>query len=1408
MTKKYALGIDLGSVSLKVVVFRLTGEILENYYVRTYGQPLEKLYTILEEVFQTYSLDEISTFACTGAGGRLLSEITGFYFVNEVIAQTRGLLHFQPEVKSIIEIGGQDSKLILIGDGNGSGGKIITDFSMNSLCAAGTGSFLDQQASRIGVSIEDEFSQLALQSDNPPRIAGRCSVFAKSDMIHLQQEATPVHDILAGLCYALVRNFKSTIAKGKFLGKPVSFQGGVAANQGIVQALFDLFQFQPDELIIPPYFTGLGAFGSILQAIENKKEETFLGLDKLRDFLHRLIKKQTTIPPLKNENYSLDISCKPLSATRKIESYLGVDVGSISTNVVLIDRDRNVLARRYLMTAGNPLKAVTQGLFEIGEEVAGQVEVKGVCTTGSGRYLTADFIGGDTSRNEITAHARAAIAVCPDVDTVFEIGGQDSKYISMENGMVVDFTMNRVCAAGTGSFLEEQSERLGLCIKKEFACSASSSDSPCSLGERCTVFMESDIIQHMQTGAEKRDLAAGLSYSIVHNYLNRVVENRKIGDRILFQGGVAYNRGVKAAFEQVTGKKVMVPPHHDCMGAIGSALIALEEGTWEQTKFKSFDLRDKHCSVGSITCADCSNNCNVKKLDIQGEKSFFYGDRCGKYENRGKVSLGRGIPRLFREREKLLLSPIAKTKKLKKRSKTVGIPRGCTFHELFPLWATFFSELGYNLKISKPTCSELIKTGVEKSLSETCFPIKVAHGHVDELLNSDIDVLFLPSVIQFPRNNEKMQHSFLCPYIQSLPYIIAPALNLEKNDRNIKILKPAFDFAWGRAEVVESFMEIAAVLSESGKRVTAAIKKAFCAQENFYKNLRKRGQEILDMLSEDQFAVVIIGRPYNSCDTSLNLDIPEKLREMGILAIPMDFLPLHEEDISNKYGHMYWSSGSKIIAAARFLAREPRLFPLYISNFGCGPDAFIQKYFDRELKDKPKLYIELDEHSADAGVITRCQAFIDSLQNYRKNNSRPVQKTVTSIEETGPSNGKDRKQRKLFIPYMDDHMYLITAAMRACGQDAEVLPKPDSVSTDLGRKLTSGKECFPAILTTGDLVKWVKSPDFKPDESALFFVSSNGPCRFGQYNHLYRIVLDDMGFKDVPVITLNQDFDYHNTMATLGKNYNLLAWQGVIFVDYLKKMLLESRPYELRKGSCNSVYQKFLKRAVSLTEKGENLEALARKAVRAFQKCVDKNAKRKPIIGILGEIYVRNCTYSNNELVQRIEELGGEALMPPFEEWINYVGYCRKLECVRKKEIKKYTLEAVTEGIQRRKALRISQPFRTHLRNFKVCPHSTEILERGKEYIDPSFQGEAVLSMGIACKYAEAGVSGLINTAPFHCMPGTILNATLEGFQKKYPGLPILKIAFDGQEQGNEETRLEAFMHQAHERIKNSAGSS
>ncbi|MCK4739810.1 MAG: CoA activase, partial [Deltaproteobacteria bacterium] len=1156
-SKTIYVGIDIGSVSANTVVLDEHKNVLEDHYTRTQGAPLETARTMLDGIVEKYGKDSIKLLAATGSGGKLIAPFVGAAFTNEVIAQAKATEHFYPEVRTVIEMGGQDAKVILLAPEDDGSGKVrIEDFQMNSVCAAGTGSFLDQQAIRMELTIE-EFGHLALKSKNPPRVAGRCSVFAKSDMIHLQQAAAPDYDIVAGLCFAVARNFKATIGKGKAFLTPIAFQGGVAANEGVKKAFKEILNLDEGDYIIPTHFASMGALGAIFNALEKKKGiGDFKGTAELNDYINEGQKQERSLDQLERptEHPSMGAATSvgyPLDPDKKVDAYLGVDIGSTSTNVILIDKDRKLIAKRYLKTAGRPLEAVRSGLADVDKECGKFVNIIGVGTTGSGRYLIGDFIGADVVRNEITAQAVAAVDIDPDVDTIFEIGGQDSKYIAINDAVVVDFEMNKVCAAGTGSFLEEQAERLGINIKEEFSDLAIDCAAPPPMGDRCTVFIETDMVHHQQKGVKKGGLVAGLAYSIVHNYLNRVVGDRRIGKKIFFQGGTAANLAVVSAFEYVTGKKIIVPEHHDVTGAIGVAILALQEmDASAKTEFKGFDLSQKKYTVDSFECRDCSNICEVRKVVLEGEDPLYYGGRCEKYDVNMAKAKKSTLPDLFQERDKFLYSSY-KGASLPESAPTIGMPRMLTIFELYPFWKAFFNEMGYKVKLSSPTNKDIIKEGVERIVAETCFPVKVAHGHIQELIEKKVEKIFLPSIVDMMPAKENHSNTVLCPYVQAMPYVANTAFDFKAE--GVEVIAPVIHFNQKRSLINKEFYALGESLGKTNKsEINKALEVAYAAQANFKDQMIARGKEILDGLAPDDLALVIVGRPYNTVDRGINLELPEKLADMGTLAIPFDMLPV-DENISDVLAEdMYWKSGQRILTTAKLLRDDPRLYSIFITNFGCGPDSFITHFYRDASAGKPYLQIEIDEHSADAGAITRCEAYLDSLRNVRKRDAFKVKKEAV-VNRTGIN-------KKLYIPNLTDGGYGLAAAFQACGIDAEVMPMPDDESLNMGRKYTSGRECYPTILTTGDMVRFVTSPDFEREKSAFFMPSGNGPCRFGQYNRFQRLILDELGFSDVPIFAPDQDEKFYEELGgAVSSEFPKLGWWGITAIDLLEKKLREVR---------------------------------------------------------------------------------------------------------------------------------------------------------------------------------------------------------------------------------------------------------
>ncbi len=1423
--RKLYIGIDVGSTSSDVVVLDNSAQVLIADYKRTMGKSLQTLYSQLEQIFKQINPADISLAAATGSIGRFVSRLLDISFINEVSAQAAAVSKLYPhyEQATIIEMGGQDSKLIFIFQNQDSGN--LRDFALNSACAAGTGSFLDQQAERLGIDIDGQFGQLALQSNNVPRMAGRCSVFAKSDMIHLQQQATPNCDILAGLCLALARNLKSSLGSGRHFVKPVIFTGGVAANIGVVRAFEKVFELEKDELIIPEHHFFTGAIGAVLVAKKRSLDghNHQIKLEKIAKHLaqrgsmleqapRRPALKTPALPPPKSIVHDSILK----QADKPLNTYLGVDVGSISTNVAVIDEQKRVLAKVYLMTAGQPLEAVRRGLKIVGEKVAGKVKICAAATTGSGRYLTGDFIGADIVINEITAQAAGAAIVNPQVDTIFEIGGQDSKYISLQNGVVVDFEMNHACAAGTGSFLEEQAQRLDINIDRQFADLAFESKAPIKLGERCTVFMESDLLSYQQQDAKKSDLVAGLSYSIATNYLNRVVGRRKIGNNICFQGGTAYNKAVWAAFEKLTGKKIMVPEHHEVTGAIGAAAIAAEHinkvaseaGQVTKSKFRGFrNLISVEYTVESFTCEHCPNNCEIKKVKLSGSEPLYYGSRCDRYNLKKKNAKKEGLGLFeYRKQKMFEYAGLNHNQQHKTSGKTkIGIPMALIYWQLLPLFSQFFRSLGFEVVLSGKTNKKLIRMGVEAVAAQPCFPVKVAFGHIAELIEKKVDYIFLPSIVSMASDFPENRRNQLCPYVQSLPYQAETAF--KERLGSSKILTVPIRMDQGGRLLQKGFIALGKKTGVSAARVRKALEKSLAAQKEFESNLVEKARVVLSNLRPEQKLFVIISRPYNGCDEGLNLRLCSKLADLGIEAIPMDMLDLAKAPLTDKslHSYVYWSYGQKILRAAEIIKKDPRLFAIYLSNFGCGPDSFLLTFFKDIMNPKPCLQLELDEHSADAGLITRLEAFLESLKNYNT-----PKHTNDSTKTISPCISEVGHRRKLYIPYMSDCSYGVAACFRAYGQPAEVMPIADESTLLQGRQFTTGKECLPCAITIGDILKVTNAEGFDSSRTAFLMPGSSGPCRFGMYNCMQRLVLRYAGEPDIPVISPNQDESFYEEFVQyIGSSAKgkLMrdTWTATVGVDLLGKLIRKLRPFAKDQEQAKRLYGEALEKWIEAVEKRPNLsqmQSVGKAIAEKFSTLELDTTLRKPKIGIVGEIYVRNHPFANNNIIKQLENLGAACDLASLAEWIYYTNFTRAAEALRNRNFRNYVGNVTQNYFQHRIEKKLAEPFE-RLFGKLAEGNIQHVIKLAEPYLHHSFEGEAILSIGKIIEFHKQGCGGVLNVMPFGCMPSTIVSALTMQVSSDCNNMPILNLSFDGQEDPTLTTRLEAFVEQV--RQKNTA---
>jgi predicted CoA-substrate-specific enzyme activase len=995
------IGLDIGAISLKLAALGHSSDrpIMEELcaahpqfrmrelggrplvlseYRRISGSPIQSTYDLLQELYEIIPEVRVEGMRVTGSGSRAIAKVLGLYFENEFKAIARMMGTLYPAARTVFEIGGESSKYIRLEGSN------IVDYDRSGECAAGTGSFLDQQALRMRFAVE-EVGAVVCQATCAARIAGRCSVFAKSDMIHAQQKGYSPAEILRGLCDAVARNFKSSIVKGRPVDAPVALIGAVAQNAGVAGALREAFGLTAESLFVPEEFAWCGAIGTAILEAEEPRKRSILEIHRLCQ--HESGEKPQDTEPLATGNVvqlrdRVGVYVAP-PGSGPIPAYLGLDIGSVSTNVVAIDESGTVIHDVYLRTAGRPIEAVQEGLSEVERLWGHRLQIRGVGTTGSGRELIAEVVGADAVNDEITAHKTGAIHISSTlggepVDTIFEIGGQDSKFISIENQVVVDFAMNEACAAGTGSFLEEQAEKLGISIKGEFANLALASTAPTRLGERCTVFMERDVTGWMHKGETVPDLVAGLAYSIALNYLNRVVRGRKIGNAIYFQGGTAYNDAVTAAFASLLGKKITVPPYNGVMGAIGMALIARQwrQATQGESRFRGYDLRKLELRSRDFVCKACSNLCDMKEFVVEGQKSYW-GDKCSdKFRKPSATGRKPVIDDLFEFRDKLIEAlPQASGSRLR-----VGLPRAMAMLDRLPFWKRYFAELGIEAVVSPVTDPRISAVGIDMAVAQPCYPVQVAHGHVKALFDAGVDYVLAPVMADAeaalaPDGESRPAH--YCPWNQTLPWVLRAAPALEEHRQ--KLLIPTLHFQLGPAQVKKALAETMRKLGVTRRSSDRAAEAAYSEQREFQEKLLAAGRNALDVLERSgEPGLVLAGRGYNLYDRGVNCDIPRKLRHRyGANVIPLDFLVTGRESVADPHDNMFWISGRKILEAARVVAQHANLHLVYITNFKCGPDSYI-KHFARGAAGAPLLVLQFDGHGNDAGYMTRCEAYLDS----------------------------------------------------------------------------------------------------------------------------------------------------------------------------------------------------------------------------------------------------------------------------------------------------------------------------------------------------------------------------------------------------------------------------------------------
>lgn len=1401
MRGSFFLGVDCGSVSLNLVLIEHRTASPVTLYRRTRGKPLETFVSALSE------LEEISggpfTVAgalVTGSGRELLSHVLGIPAVNEITAHAAGAHTVDPRIRTVIEIGGQDSKFIRMEPSDDTDLPRIVSFRMNEICAAGTGAFLDEQADRLGIPVES-FASLALQSDDPAPIASRCAVFAKTDMIHQAQEGRPLADILRGVSLALSRNYVGTLIRGDALVPLVSLQGGVMANEAVVKAFRDILGLSEEDAIIPPHFNVLGALGCAVTAM--KSHDSMRGdssefVAKAASTRSSLLKRGKSTPLARSSKKisSPDSSSDP-PAQFSPPFIMGLDVGSVSVKGVIIDAERRIVVEDYRLSDGRPLEALNEVVEILSERVS---DVSIYAVTGSGRSLVGRLLGAELIVNEITAQARAAIHDDPLVDTVIEIGGQDSKWISIEAESLKDFEMNRVCAAGTGSFLMEQADRLNIPMGEAFSDAAFSSLSPADLGTKCTVFMESDLVHHQNNGCTSADLSAGVCVSVVRNYLERVANHRPLGERIAFLGGVAANDAVRAAFERETGRSLHSPYFFRVSGALGAALKALDavmRGEIRPQERPANPQKLAGIPKEVFTCHGCTNRCTIDKYRLES-RIVMHGGRCDRWEaEEGHAGRNRGQD-LFKLRTDLMHTASEPSGERSDRARSWGMIRSPHFYDLFPFWKAFLDELGVELLVSPPPDREQFENGTRFLRVETCLPMKVMAGQMRELVQSGITTLFHPAILTEPPLGAGSRPAEHCPYIQA----------------SSQFLKGSFDVEWIEPVVAhhldpDSFrnehLRLAAALGASPDRAARAYQRGSEAKSAFETALGEAGRIFLESLSENDRALVVLGKPYHTSEPFLNMDLGSLFRRMGIKALPADLLPLTAFPTRSP---ITWKNQLRTIAAARAVARDPRLFPVLITFFGCGPDPFTMKHIKESLKGKPLLVLEMDEHSSRAGVITRIEAFLDrvgrteggsSVGSIQGDSARSPQNegSPAAAPARERTSRKRAKIERIYLPYFGDHAYGFAAAARSVDIEASVLPPPDEESDRSGRPHLMGGECHPYALILGDYLKLVRR--LSPDEErrSIFCVPGYSACRLGQYPVYIEKIRKELGHGTRVIADLSQALTAFGLSRKNMDMVRLKTWEGLNSYDVLTEAYTSLRPRTSDPILLEEIYarcREILFQALCSDE----IEAGMQEVLEQFEEIPLLERTDRPLVAVTGDYYTRIVPFANNEVYREIERLGGTVLPPPtFSDGLKLYYH---QEIVGNGDGTDFDAKASFFASLALSELRIrGSSLARKVSKAPLDPIARRMMKTAERHLDRRYPTGMAAPLATILGQIERGADGVLNLITLNCSYGTVVTAALNRAMRGNPDVPMLTLVYDGLKKTNERTRLEAFMEQVHD---------
>jgi predicted CoA-substrate-specific enzyme activase len=1389
--KTKSLGICLGASTISVVQMETcsnghpggraeknSGTRVVDFSVHYHGgDPKQSMMSVVENI-------DFNTFDRIAVTGRKFHRFINLSAISEPEAVEHAFKFIKPEGVScpaVVSAGGETFMTYVL-NSNGRISNVLT----GNKCASGTGEFFLQQLRRMDVSLDD--LEDWIENEEPHHVSGRCSVFCKSDCTHATNKGIPKSKVTAGLCVMMSNKILELLKKVD--RQNIMITGGTALNRMMINNL----KKEIPGLIVPeeaPYFE---AMGTALWALDHETA-SFPGKDAL---FRTEIEPFESLPPLSDFSDQVEFkTIKKATAQKGDQCILGLDVGSTTTKAVLLRKNDNaMLASIYLRTNGDPVGASRKCYESILEQVASTadpdtVKITGLGVCGSGRQIAGLHAMTEGVINEIIAHAAAAVFFDDKVDTIFEIGGQDAKYTYITNGVSSDYAMNEACSAGTGSFLEESAlESLNVAME-DIADIAIKGKRPPNFNDQCAAFVASDIKNAIHEGVAHEDIVAGLVYSICMNYTNRVKGNRQVGEKIFMQGGVCYNHAVPLAMAALVGKPIIVPPEPGLMGAFGVALEVkkrIENNIMDEGLFDLKTLVARDVNYGkSFICGGgkekCDRKCEIAMIELEGKK-YPFGGACNRYYNlRRNISYDIKTLDLIKFRQSLVFGKYAAA--LPENASPKGrvlINRSFLVNTYYPLYSTFFTELGYEVVMPDTPSQE----GIDRRGAAFCYPAELSHGFFYSLITASDppDFIFLPHFKTIPDSNGDASAQ-LCPFVQSETFFLQTTFRdplAKLKAKGTQILTPLLDLRSGLDAALAQFIETAAKLGETKNAAAAAFNKAVAAQNACFNEMKETGKRVMAELESDpgRTAVVLFARSYNGYVGEANMGIPYKLVSRGIQVIPIDFLSVGNERDKK---HMYWGTGQLIMKAARFVKKHPQLFSTYITNFSCGPDSFLIGYFRSIMGKKPSLTLELDSHSADAGLETRIEAYLDIVTTYRQldgikkapdhatdSGTTRFRIAETSIEKGIPmvttSSGKT-------LPMSDPSVTVLFAsvgriageALGACfksrGYKTFVHPPSDETILRLGRANTSCKECLPLLLTTGSLLNYIQNHKKDGEVLVYFMPTGSGPCRFGQYYVFMEDLLKRLNIPDVALLSLSSE----NSYGGLGTNMQLKVWSAIVVSDTMEDMrsMILANAVDVDAGMkiFETEWNRILKTLE--TENFSGLEQQLEKSSWHLKKIPMKRPPETvPVIFLSGEMFVRRDGLSRRYLTEVLAKKGFAAICAPIAEWMIYSDYL-----VDKKLV--YMSMTIPEKIGFMIKKRVMTRYERRLKNLmrksglihaEMVDINT-IIDNATPYVSPNLTGEVILTVGSAITEVASHACGVIAIGPFGCMPNRISEAIL-----------------------------------------------